>query len=270
MPRAPVGLTISSADSSGGSGVAADVKTFSALGVYAATAVTAVVAQDTQSTRRFVPMEASFVAQQIDAVLDDIGADVVKTGWLVDAAIVDAVAQRLASGRAPLVVVDPVIVARDGSRLLDDDAVTLLREQLLPLATVVTPNVAEAEALLGRKLSDWADVRAAAAEIVALGAKNVVIMGGRREGSTVTELVYDGKEYRDLATDRVPTQSTLGTGTAFSTALAATLAKGESVPHSAAAAKAYVTKALQNAYTLGHGNGPLHHFYRYWRPLLDR
>jgi hydroxymethylpyrimidine/phosphomethylpyrimidine kinase len=268
MPRAPIGLTISSADSSGGSGVEADVKTFSALGLYAATAITAVVAQDTLKTHRVAVMEAEFVAAQIDAVLDDLGADVVKTGWLVNAAIVESVAERLAGGRAPIIVVDPVILGKDGTRLLDDDGVKALREKLLPLATVVTPNIAEAEALVGRSLGDWADVRAAAAEIAGFGAQNVVIMGGRREGATVTDLVYDGKEYRDLATDRVPTESTLGTGSAFSTALAATLAKGESVPHSAAAAKAYVTKALQNAYTLGHGNGPVHHFYRYWRPLI--
>jgi hydroxymethylpyrimidine kinase/phosphomethylpyrimidine kinase len=269
MPRAPIVLTISSSDSTGGSGVQADIKTLSALGVYAATAVTAVVARDTLQTHRFVAMEPSLVAQQIDAVLGDIGADVVKTGWLVDAAIVEAVAERLAAAAAPVLVVDPVIVAKDGTRLLDDAAVDALRERLLPLATVVTPNFAEAEVLTGNQLSSWDDVRNAAARIAALGARNVVIMGGSREGSVVTDLLYDGREYRDLATDRVPTTSTLGTGAAFSAAIAATLAKGETLPHSVAAAKAYVTKALQNAYALGQGNGPPHHFYRYWRPLLD-
>jgi hydroxymethylpyrimidine/phosphomethylpyrimidine kinase len=269
MPRAAIGLTISSSDSSGGSGVQADVKTFSALGVYAATAVTAVVALDTRQTYGVVAMEPAFVSRQIDAVLGDLSVDVVKTGWLVDAATVEAVAERLARAETVIVVIDPTIVAKDGSRLLDDAAVTALRERLLPLATVVTPNVDEAEALTGRKLGDWSDVREAAAEIAALGATNVVIMGGRREGHVVADLLYDGKEYRDLATDRVPTSSTKGTGAAFSSAMAATLAKGESVPHSAAAAKAYVTKALQNAYELGHGNGPPHHFYRYWRPLRE-
>lgn len=268
MPRAPIALTISSSDSTGGSGVQADVKTFSALGVYAATAITAVVAQDTLRTHGVVAMEPAFVAQQIDAMLGDIGADAVKTGWLVNAGIVEAVAARLAQGDAPIVVVDPVIVARDGTRLLDDDAVTALRDKLLPLATVATPNIDEAEALTGRKLTTWDDVRAAAAQIAGFGAQNVVIMGGRREGNVVMDLLFDGKDYRDLATDRVPTESTLGTGAAFSAAMAATLAKGESVPHAAASAKAYVTKALQNAYPLGQGAGPLHHFYRYWRPML--
>ena len=117
-------------------------------------------------------------------------------------------------------------------------------------------------------LTDWNDVREAAAEIAGFGAQNVVIMGGRRDGDVVADLLFDGKEYRDLATDRVPTSSTMGTGAAFSAAIAATLAKGESLPHSVAAAKAYVTKALQNAYPLGQGNGPPHHFYRSWRPLI--
>ncbi len=269
MPRAPIALTISSSDSSGGSGVQADVKTFSALGVYAATAITAVVAQDTRRTHGVVAMEPGFVAQQVDSMLDDIGADVVKTGWLVNAGIVEAVAACLAGDREATVVVDPSILAKDGSRLLDDAAVTVLRERLLPLAAVVTPNIAEAELLTGRRLTDWSDVREAAAEIAGFGAKNVVIMGGRREGRVVMDLLYDGKDYRDLATDRVPTTSTMGTGAAFSAALAATLAKGESLPHAVAAAKAYVTKALQNAYPVGQGSGPPHHFYRYWRPLLD-
>jgi hydroxymethylpyrimidine kinase/phosphomethylpyrimidine kinase len=269
MPRAPIALTISSSDSSGGSGVQADVKTFSALGVYAATAITAVVAQDTLRTHRVVAMEPAFVAQQVDAVLSDIGADVVKTGWLVDAGIIEAVAARLAVVDDLTLVIDPMIVAKDGTRLLDEAGVTALRERLLPLATVVTPNVAEAEALTGRKLADWNDVREAAAEIAGLGAKSVVIMGGRREGRVVTDLLFDGREYRDLATDRVPTPSTMGTGAAFSAALAATLAKRESLPHSVASAKAYVTKALQEAYALGKGNGPPHHFYRYWRPLIE-
>lgn len=246
----------------------ADVKTFSALGVYAATAITAVVAQDTRRTHRIVPMEPAFVAQQVESMLNDIGADVVKTGWLVDAAIVEAVVECLAGDRDATVVVDPSIVAKDGSRLLDDAAVTALRQRLLPLATVVTPNVAEAEALTGRKLTDWSDVREAAAAIAGFGAQNVVIMGGRREGDVVADLLFDGKAYHDLATDRVPTTSTMGTGAAFSAAIAASLAKGESLQHSVAAAKAYVTKALQNAYALGEGNGPPHHFYRYWRPLI--
>jgi hydroxymethylpyrimidine/phosphomethylpyrimidine kinase len=269
MPRAPIALTISSSDSSGGSGVQADVKTFSALGVYAATAITAVVAQDTRRTYDIVPMEPAFVAQQVDSMLNDIGTDVVKTGWLVNEGIIEAVAGCLAGDPDATIVVDPSFVAKDGSWVLNDAAMTALRERLLPMATVVTPNVPEAEALTGHALTTWDDLREAATAIVGLGAQGVVIMGGRREGDIVTDLLYDGNEYRELSTDRVPTRSTMGTGASFSAALAASLAKGESLPHSAAAAKAYVTKALQNAYALGQGSGPPHHFYRYWRPLLD-
>ena len=269
MPRAPIALTISSSDSIGGSGVQADIKTFAALGVYAGTAITAVVAQDTSRTYRVVAMEPEFVVQQIDAMLNDIGSDVVKTGWLVNAGVIQAVAERLAETSELTLVIDPMIVAKDGSRLLDDEALEALRERLLPLATVVTPNAGEAGLLTGRTLESYDDLRDAAAEIGGLGAQNVVIMGGRREGDVVTDLVYDGKEYRDLAAKRVPTSSTMGTGATFSAAVAASLAKGETLPHSVAAAKAYVTKGLQEAYPLGHGNGPLHHFYRYWRPLRD-
>ena len=269
MPRAPIALTISHSDSSGGSGVQADVKTFSALGVYAATAITAVVAQDTRSTHRVYAMPPDLVASQIDSMLDDIGVDIVKIGWLLDAPIIEAVAACLAKDRDARVVLDPSIVARDGTRLLDDDALEAFIKLLLPIATVVTPNAEEAEILAGHPVRSWDEPRAAAAEIVALGAASVVIMGGRQEGDVITDLLYDGKEYRDLSTDRVPTASTRGTGGTFSAAIAATLAKRESLPHSVAAAKAYVTKALQEAYPLGHGNGPPHHFYRYWRPLLD-
>ena len=264
--RAPVALTIAGSDSGGGAGIQADIKTFSALGVYGASAITAVTAQDTQRVYGIVELEPAFVAQQIDAVVGDIGVDVVKTGMLSSAAIIEAVAERLAYWKLPLVVVDPVMVAKGGDRLLREDAVTALRERLLPLATIVTPNLPEAEVLVGHSLSSWDDIRDAAKQIAGYGAANVVIKGGHSEGDVVTDLLYDGKDYREYSAKRVPTMSTHGTGCTFASAIAATLAKGDSVPNAVAAAKAYVTKALQNAYPLGHGHGPVHHFYRYWRP----
>jgi hydroxymethylpyrimidine/phosphomethylpyrimidine kinase len=269
MPRAPIALTISHSDSSGGSGVQADVKTFSALGVYAATAITAVVAQDTRATHSIRAMPPDLVVAQVESMLDDIGVDVVKMGWLVDASIIEAVAACLAKDSDARIVLDPSIVAKDGMRLLDDAALEAMRRDILPRTAVVTPNIEEASIMTGHPVTTWDETRAAAAEIVGLGAGSVVIMGGRQPGDVITDLLYDGKEYRDLSADRVPTSSTRGTGGTFSAAVAATLAKGESVPHSVAAAKAYVTKALQEAYPLGKGNGPPHHFYRYWRPLLD-
>jgi hydroxymethylpyrimidine/phosphomethylpyrimidine kinase len=261
-------LTIAGSDSGGGAGIQADLKTFSSLGVYGASAITAVTAQDTQRVYDFVALEPAFVGAQIDAVLGDFAADAVKTGMLASASIVEVVADRLQRWEARNLVVDPVMVAKGGDKLLADDAVTALREKLLPLALVVTPNLPEAEVLVGRRLSSWEDIREAAQELHALGAKNVVMKGGHRDdGLTVTDLLYDGTDFREYTAGRVDTTSTHGTGCTFASAIAATLAKGETVPLAVAAAKAYVTKALQSAFPLGHGHGPVHHFYRYWRPF---
>ena len=269
MTRAPIALTIAGSDSGGGAGIQADLKTFSALGVYGASVITAVTAQDTQRVYDFVELAPGFVAAQIDAVMGDIGADAVKTGMLASAPIIEAVAERLRHWGVTNLVVDPVMVAKSGDKLLRDDAVAVLKERLLPLALVVTPNLPEAETLVGRSLVSWDDISEAAREIAGFGAKNVVIKGGHREDPAATDLLFDGKGFREYSTGRVPTQSTHGTGCTFASAIAATLAKGDSVPNAVAAAKAYVTKALQNAYPIGHGHGPVHHFYRYWRPAGD-
>jgi hydroxymethylpyrimidine/phosphomethylpyrimidine kinase len=269
MARAPIALTIAGSDSGGGAGIQADLKTFAALGVYGASVISAVTAQDTQRVYGFVEMEPSFVAQQIDAVLGDIGADAVKTGMLASVPIIEAVAERMKHWNVTNLVVDPVMVAKGGDKLLHDDAVTALREKLLPLSLVVTPNLPEAEVLVGREIKTWDDMREAAFEIRSWGAANVVIKGGHREDDlAATDLLYDGKDYREYSTNRVKTQNTHGTGCTFASAIAATLAKGDSVHNAVAAAKAFVTKALQESYSIGHGHGPVHHFYRYWRPTL--
>ena len=266
-PRAAVALTIAGSDSGGGAGIQADLKTFSALGVYGASAITAVTAQDTQRVYGFVELEPEFVAQQIDAVIGDIGVDAVKTGMLASAPIIEAVAGRLRHWDIANLVVDPVMIAKGGDKLLRDDAVQALIEKLLPLALVVTPNLPEAEVLTGRSIKTWDDAHDAARRIHEFGVANVIIKGGHREGETVTDILFDGQDFRELTTGRVPTTSTHGTGCTFASAIAATLAKGDNVNTAFAAAKAYVTKALQEAYPLGSGHGPVHHFYRYWRPL---
>ncbi len=263
VPRA---LTIAGSDSGGGAGIQADLKTFSALGVYGASAITAVTAQDTQRVYDFVEMAPAFVAAQIDAVLGDIGADVVKTGMLASAPIIEAVAERLQRWEATALVVDPVMVAKGGDRLLREDAVSALKTLLLPLALVVTPNIPEAEVLVGAELKSWDDIRDAAREIHAMGARNVVIKGGHLADAIATDLLFDGSDFREFSVPRVQTTSTHGTGCTFASAIAATLAKGETVEHAVLAAKAYVTKALQDSFPLGHGHGPVHHFYRCWRP----
>jgi hydroxymethylpyrimidine/phosphomethylpyrimidine kinase len=162
------------------------------------------------------------------------------------------------------------MVAKSGDRLLREDAVVALREQLLPLATVLTPNLPEAEVLLGRSLDSWDDIRTGAQELVSMGAQAVVMKGGHREGVAVVDLLYDGHEFHEFTAHRVDTTSTHGTGCTFASAIAAGLAKGESLRGSVAMAKAYVTKALQSAYPLGHGHGPVHHFYRFWQPNIPR
>lgn len=267
VPRA---LTIAGSDSGGGAGIQADLKTFSALGVYGASAITAVTAQDTQRVYGVVELAPEFIAAQIDAVLGDIGADAVKTGMLSSAPIVETVADCLKRWEVTTLVVDPVMVATSGDRLLREDAVSALKTHLMPLALVVTPNVPEAELLVGRQLQTWDALRDAAREIHAMGARNVVMKGGhRQQDAVVTDLLFDGRDFREFSVPRVQTQSTHGTGCTFAAAIAATLAKGETVEHSVMAAKAYVTKALQDAFPLGRGHGPVHHFYRYWRPVAD-
>jgi hydroxymethylpyrimidine/phosphomethylpyrimidine kinase len=270
MAKVAIALTIAGSDSGGGAGIQADLKTFAALGVYGASAITAVTAQDTQRVYDFVELAPAFVAAQIDAVLADIGANAVKTGMLSSVPIIEAVAERIAHWGVSNLVVDPVMVAKGGDKLLRDDAVDALKAKLLPLALVVTPNIPEAEALVGRPLDTWEAIGEAAREIQSWGVANVVIKGGHRENDAMsTDVLFDGKEFKEYTAGRVETQSTHGTGCTFASAIAATLAKGDNVEHSVAAAKAFVTKALQNSYPIGHGHGPVHHFYRFWRPLGD-
>ncbi len=268
-PRAnahvPVALTVAGSDSGGGAGIQADLKTFSALGVYGASAITAITAQNTRQVTQVFELPPDLVAAQIDAVMSDIGADAVKTGMLATAEIIEVVAAKATEHGLRNLVVDPVMVAKSGDRLLREDAVRALRERLLPLATVLTPNLPEAEVLVGHALTSWDDVRESAREVVAMGAAAVVMKGGHRDGPA-TDLLYDGREFHEFTTARVQTASTHGTGCTFASAVAAGLAKGSDLRGAVALAKAYVTKALQGAYPVGHGHGPVHHFYRYWQP----
>jgi hydroxymethylpyrimidine/phosphomethylpyrimidine kinase len=268
IPRA---LTIAGSDSGAGAGIQADLKTFAALGVYGTTAITAITAQNTRSVTAVFELPTDLIAAQIDAVVSDIGVDATKTGMLASAAVIETVAAKVREhGLRPLVV-DPVMVAKSGDRLLRDDAVAALREQLLPLATVLTPNLPEAEVLLGRELSSWDDIRAGARDLVAMGAQAVVMKGGHAPAAIgaqrfATDLLFDGAEFHEYTATRVETTSTHGTGCTFASAIAAGLARGETVRGAVAMAKAYVTKALQAAYPIGHGHGPVHHFFRLWQP----
>jgi hydroxymethylpyrimidine/phosphomethylpyrimidine kinase len=268
IPRA---LTIAGSDSGGGAGIQADIKTFAAFGVYGASAITAVTAQNTVAVGNWLAMPPELVGEQIDAVLSDIGATAVKTGMLANAGIVSAVATALRRHDAGPIVVDPVIVSSSGRQLLDDDGVAALVSELLPLAHLVTPNLPEAEALTGASIHSWEDAKDAARRLVDMGARSAVITGGHFDDpGNATDLYFDGAAFRDFTAVRIDSPNTHGTGCTFSAAIAAGLAKGMKPSDAVALAKSYVTLAMQHAFPVGGGAGPLHHFYRYWQPTGRR
>ncbi|HEY8691600.1 MAG TPA: bifunctional hydroxymethylpyrimidine kinase/phosphomethylpyrimidine kinase [Chloroflexota bacterium] len=256
-------LTIAGSDSGGGAGIQADLKTFAALGVYGSSVVTAITAQNTRGVFAVQEIDAEVVAKQIDAVMEDIGAAAAKTGMLSSAAIIEVVAEGVRKHRIEKLVVDPVMVAKSGDTLLRPEAVSALRELLLPLALVVTPNIPEAEVLAGAALDTDEQLRDAAKAIHAMGPKAVVIKGGHRSGDA-DDLLYDGQEFHTLHAKRVDTPHTHGTGCTFSAAIAANLAKGLAVPEAVAEAKRYLTGAIEHAYAIGGGHSPVHHFYALW------
>ena len=266
IPRA---LTIAGSDSGGGAGIQADLKTFSALGVFGMSALTALTAQNTTGVFAVHEVPPEVVAAQIDAVVEDIGVDAAKTGMLSSAPIIEAVADRVRQHRVGNLVVDPVMVAKSGDRLLREDAVDALRALLLPLATVVTPNIPEAEVLTGSPIAGVEDARRAARVLVEeMGARAAVVKGGHGRGPAV-DVFYDGRETRLLRAPRIETTNTHGTGCTFASAIAAGLARGLPPLAAVRLAKRYVTAAMRRAFPLGGGHGPLHHFYRLW-PLLGR
>ena len=260
----PSVLTIAGSDSSAGAGIQADLKTFAALGVYGTCAITAITAQNTRGVTAVQETPPDIVAAQIDAVAADIRPDAIKTGMLASAPIIEVVAAKVREYDLPNLVVDPVMVAKSGDRLLRDDAVTVLRDLLLPLAAVVTPNLPEAEVLAGFAIDSDEDVRRAAKEIVGLGARAVVVKGGHREAAEAVDVLYDGTTFRDYSAPRIDTTSTHGTGCTFASAIAAYLARGEPLAEAVGQAKEYLTEALRRAYPIGGGHGPVHHFHRWW------
>jgi hydroxymethylpyrimidine/phosphomethylpyrimidine kinase len=256
-------LTIAGSDSGGGAGIQADLKTFAALGVYGSSVITAITAQNTRGVFAVQEIDPGVVAAQIDAVLDDIGADAAKTGMLASAPIIVAVTDRLRAHRLANVVVDPVMVAKSGDALLRPEAVTALKELLLPLARVVTPNLPEAATIVGHPVETDADARRAAEEIFALGPGYVVVKGGHRVGDA-DDLLFDGERFEILHAERIDTRHTHGTGCTFSAAITAGLARGLTAPEAVQAAKDYLTGAIAHAYPIGAGHSPVHHFYRWW------
>ncbi len=256
-------MTIAGSDSGGGAGIQADLKTFAAFGVYGTSVVTAVTAQNTVAVTGVHEVPVEMIAAQVQAVMTDLGADAVKTGMLSSSAIIETVAAEMRRLGVNRLVVDPVMVAKSGDRLLREEAMDALRSTLLPLAAVVTPNVPEAEALTGMQVRSGEDARRAARRILDMGARSVVVKGGHLPGDPV-DLYYDGSRFLELPGTRVDTTSTHGTGCTFASAIAAGLALGRDLVDAVAGAKEYVTEAMSRAFPMGQGHGPLNHFYRSW------
>jgi hydroxymethylpyrimidine/phosphomethylpyrimidine kinase len=263
MERVRTALTIAGSDSGGGAGIQADLKTFSALGVFGMTALTAITAQNTLGVTAVFELPPEIVAAQIDAVVTDIGVDAAKTGMIANAEIIRVVAAKVREHGISTLVVDPVMVATSGDRLLREEAVEALRTELLPLATVATPNLPEAGVLIGRDVSTLDEMRDAARAIVDLGVGSVLVKGGHLAGDAV-DIFYDGDRFVELTARRIETTSTHGTGCTLASAIAALLAKGEPLEDAISHAKAYVTAAIERAYPIGHGHGPVHHFHQWW------
>lgn len=253
----PRALTIAGSDSGGGAGIQADLKTFSVLGVFGMTAITAVTVQNTEGVSGFEALSPATVGDQIRAVAGDIGVDAAKTGMLANAGIVEAVAAAVADAGLRNLVVDPVFVSKHGHALLASDAVEGLRRSILPLATLVTPNLPEATGLAGFEVRTREDMRRAAAAILALGPRAVLVKGGHLEGAEAADLLVDGGHEEWLSVPRIDTPHTHGTGCTLSAAIAAHLARGDDLRTAVRAGKAFVTEAIRHALALGHGIGPV-------------
>ncbi|MGY3606187.1 MULTISPECIES: bifunctional hydroxymethylpyrimidine kinase/phosphomethylpyrimidine kinase [unclassified Bradyrhizobium] len=263
----PIALTIAGSDSSGGAGVQADLKTFAALGVYGASVITALTAQNTMGVRGIHQVPAGFVTAQIDAVFSDLAVGAVKIGMVAELSIIDAIAAGLERWSPKHVVFDPVMVATSGDRLLAAEAVDALRTRLIPLASLITPNLPEAAALLDEPMaSDEAAIESQGRRLLALGCRAVLIKGGHGQGSESIDYLVDVDSAIVLAAPRISTANTHGTGCSLSSAIAAELAKGEDVTSAVRNAKRWISAAIEAAdrFTVGHGHGPVHHFHRFY------
>ena len=257
-------LTIAGSDSGGGAGIQADLKTFAANEVYGTSVITAVTAQNTTGVQDVLEMPINLIENQIDSVLSDIGTDAVKTGMLSSSEIIRSVVDKLSQYQIENVVVDPVMVAKGGDKLLQDEAISALKNQLIPIALVVTPNGPEATAITGVDVVDMDSAKVAAVRLVEMGAKSAVVKGGHIGVGPATDVLYDGSSFHLFSTRRIETPNTHGTGCTFASAVAAGIAKEMSIRDSVSHAKAFVTGAIRDDLKIGNGHGPLNHFHEYW------
>ncbi len=264
-------VSIAGVDPSGGAGVLADIKTISALNAYACGVVTAVTAQNTKGVTGAIPISVEMIAQQIDTLFEDVRIDAVKIGMLFDAEVIKVVAQKLKQWNPPAIVLDPVMVAKSGDPLLQESAIEALKTELLPIATVITPNIPEAECLLGvKQLASTAELELACSDLWHMMGDQgyVCLKGGHRGDAKVSEdYFFDGKKVIKFAAKRYKTENTHGTGCALSSAIAALIPQTESVEEAFARAKKYISKAIKHSddLTVGSGHGPVKHFYKQWK-----
>jgi hydroxymethylpyrimidine/phosphomethylpyrimidine kinase len=261
-------LTIAGSDSGGGAGIQADLKTFSAIGCFGMSVITALTAQNTQGVKAIHAVPPAFTVEQIEAVLSDIGADAIKIGMLYSAELIEAVAQELKKHGARKIVLDPVMVAQSGDKLLQDNAIEAIKTHLMPLADVVTPNIPEASVLCGRPLTQRSDIESAAEALAKYGSRSILIKGGHGDESKSTDLLFLTGEGRfvSLEADRIETRNNHGTGCTLSSAIASYMAKGKDIEEAVQEAKTFINQALAAGahYKIGHGDGPVHHFFQWW------
>ncbi len=256
-------MTIAGSDSGGGAGIQADLKTFAAFGVYGTSVITALTAQNTHSVNAIQAMDPDLITSQYRTILEDIGTDAIKIGMLFNAEIVKAVANMIKDTNPANVVIDPVMVSKSGDNLLRRDCVDVLRSDLIPIATVVTPNIPEAEELTGVTITGKASVIKAANLILGMGAKSVIMKGGHMSGDPI-DYFFDGQNSIELLSKRIDTKNTHGTGCTFSSAVAANLALGRELQDSTKIAQSYVYDSIDPAFNIGTGHGPLNHFRKFW------
>ena len=262
----PIALTMAGSDSSGGAGIQADLKTFAAFGVYGASVITALTAQNTSGVSGIHPVPAAFVTAQIDAVFDDLDVAAVKIGMVAELSIIEAVAVALARWKPKHIVLDPVMVATSGDRLQSTEAVSALRARLIPKASLITPNLPEAAALLDESVAaDEAAIASQGKRLLAMGAQAVLIKGGHGQGTESIDYLFTPGDVLALRAPRIATINTHGTGCSLSSAIAASLARGETLEQAVRHAKAWITEAIASADRLGvgKGRGPIHHFHRF-------
>ncbi|MGM0829358.1 MAG: bifunctional hydroxymethylpyrimidine kinase/phosphomethylpyrimidine kinase [Bacillota bacterium] len=253
-------LTIAGSDSGGGAGIQADIKTFQELGSYGMSVITAVTAQNTLGVQGVYPVSMEGIVQQLDAIGQDLVPHASKTGMLHSGEVIEAVSERIHHYGWKNLVVDPVMIAKGGAKLLQDEAIRALKEQLIPLSAVITPNLPEAEVITGIKIETLDNRKDASKMLIEMGAKSVVIKGGHADGEQVIDLFYDGTTFEEMVSPRIETSHTHGTGCTFSAAITAQLAKGMDIKEAVKTAKTFIRAAIENPLGIGNGHGPTNHW----------